>query len=362
MIRSRRARAERGAAMVEMAISMLLIIPIFLYALFLDDLLRYRLNQQEAVVSTLWDFTVQSYDHPLPTYSPGLDPGGATQVQRNSRLMFCDHESGLEHYNSSDKQTGEMTDCSSTEHHKGTAVVAHECWLNGNAHQITCEQPDGAVGALSDSLWRKVQSGEHANGGMFSCSGNLIVENYLLPRSFLQEFAGKENTLSKEKWDDDGNAHDNAKKGTAQTAYYFDKDQFALVADSWAYAATQQIRPGEKGASGDDKLFWNDTQTAFTQNAAYLPYKGLAEAFATQLVSQGLLDPMYGPTFTAGDNPTTPNVSIGPAKAPSAKVKQDSGDRSYFSSPWKDWSQDAYQGTYNARGDHYMGCQDEQSC
>ncbi|HEY0093945.1 MAG TPA: hypothetical protein VGB96_06455, partial [Archangium sp.] len=59
-------RVARGAAAVEMALSMLVFVPIFLYALFLDDLLRYSLDAQEAALSTVWDFTVQDYSRPLP--------------------------------------------------------------------------------------------------------------------------------------------------------------------------------------------------------------------------------------------------------------------------------------------------------
>jgi hypothetical protein len=352
----RNRRAQRGAATVELAITMLLIVPIFLYALFLDDLLRYRLNQQEAVVSTAWDFTVQNYDEQLKEYDPPLDPGGKSEVQHHARLMYCDHEAGLEKYDDKD-YAGQYADCSSTEHHKGTAVVAHECWLNSKAHQITCKAPDSSVGMVSDGLIGKVQSGQHPYGGMFDCSGNLVVENYLLPRTFLQEFS--DTNLTKHQWQNDANAHENSEAGTDDTAWFFDKDEIAVVADSFAYAGVQKNDPGQKGSAP----FWNDVNTVYTQNLLYEPFRLMSLTFGTRLVSQGLLNIAYsGPKYLRSDDPAKPNLAISPSKAPSRSVKQDNGSRSYFSSPWKDYGQNAYEKSYEARGDHYMGCKDAQSC
>jgi hypothetical protein len=201
---------------------------------------------------------------------------------------------------------------------------------------------------------------------MFSCKGNLVVENYLLPKTFLQEFAGdgKDVQLSKKNWRDEGGGfHGNSENGSADTAYYFEPDTFALVADSWAYNQSQNVKPGKKTGSPDSPTaFWQDTNTVFTKNLAYLPYMAAADLFLTRLGTQGLLDPIYiSPIGGIADNPTKPNLSITPSKAPSVSVKQDTGSKSYFSSPWKDGS-DTYQKTYNARGNNYMGCQSAESC
>jgi len=364
-----------------MAITMLLIVPIFLYALFLDDLLRYRLSQQEAVLTTLWDFTVQNYDVVLPKDTATAPTGSHTLVQRNARLMFCDHESGSEHYDRGGAENPN-SDCGLS-HHVG-AVVAHECWLNGAAHQITCGaegdmdpqvgatgENDLSVGASGDSLWKKVQSEEHPNGGMFSCTGNLVVENYLLPRTFLQQFNkdDKGPQLSKDNWKGKGgNAHSNGEAGDNGTAYFFKSDQFSLVTDSWAYNADQELEPKDKtgqasspGENGNPPTeskteFYRDVNTVFTGNLAYNVFRGAATTFKVQLGTQGLVDPVF-----ISDDPTKPSVAISPKKAPSVSVKQDTGSKSYFSSPWKDGS-DVYQKTYDARGDNYMGCQDAEKC
>src|SRR3954468_21669295 len=95
MIRNQ--KKQRGAAMVELAISMLLIIPVFMYVLFLDDLLRFRLDQQEATVTTLWDYTIQNYDQAIPTEGSSTQPAGnQSAVQKYARNTYCDHEGALD--------------------------------------------------------------------------------------------------------------------------------------------------------------------------------------------------------------------------------------------------------------------------
>ena len=156
-----RFKSRRGGAAVELALSMLLIVPVFMYALFLDDLLRFTLDLQEAVLSTGWDFTIQNYNKALPTKN------GASQVQSNARLMFCDHESGHEAF---DGEDGSSADCNGEEHHKHD-VVAHICWLNGNAKQITCPDADTSVGALSDSLYSTYKDKHQPYAGMWHIRG-----------------------------------------------------------------------------------------------------------------------------------------------------------------------------------------------
>lgn len=369
MTRSR-SRRSRGAATVEMAITMLLVVPIFLYALFLDDLLRYRQSQQEAILSTLWDFTTQNYDRELDKGGAKRDPGSNTLVQKNARYMFCDHESGYDRFDKPDGDT--YLDCTSEDHHKKGAVVAHECWLNNAAQQIMCVGPDDSVGASSNNLWKQVQSAEHSHGGMLTCTGNLVVENYLLPRTFMQEFSKDDKgvQLSKANWSGAGGSyHGNAEAGTQGTgdngtAYFFEKDKFSLLVDPWAYNKDQNVKPGEKSGSPDSaSAFWQDTDTVFRKNLLYAGYMAAADTFLVQLGTQQLLNPAFLPPMNVmgGDDPTKPNLSITSNKAPSIGIPQESGKSTYFSSPWKDGS-DVYEKTYNARGDHYMGCQDSEQC
>ena len=54
-------RRPAGAAVVELAISMIVVVPVILYTLFLNDLLIYNLDWQEAVVTPAWDAQILTF-------------------------------------------------------------------------------------------------------------------------------------------------------------------------------------------------------------------------------------------------------------------------------------------------------------
>lgn len=338
-------KKQRGAASVETAISMIVFIPVFMYALFLDDLLRYAADLQEAVTSTPWDFTIQDYNQPGKlglANAPGTAPvAGGTAVQKNARLMFCDHESSGDSYNQS-------TDCDGLNHHVGRALSGHVCWLNDKAEQIACENPRTNVGDFGDSTFGGYKGAFGNTGGLFECHGQEIVENYLMPKTFLQSFSKVD--MSKENWKSKGgDIHGNAQAGDDSTAYYLEKVHFSVVADPWALNDRNLAKP----AGSTDGPVWDRVNNVYTGNPAGTIAINLARAYMLETVSQQLL---INPTQ---DDPGTPRISFPSGAPPSVSVTGDSGSGGYFSAPWRD---SAYQNTYNNRGDNYMGCTSPESC
>ena len=110
----RRARSRRGQATVELAVTLVVLIPLTMYTLFLEDFNSYFLDWQEAITTSPWDFTAADY-------STTVNADGA--VAHNNRREFCDHTSA---YTSFDANY----ECNSNIHHK--ALTAHECWLVKN--------------------------------------------------------------------------------------------------------------------------------------------------------------------------------------------------------------------------------------
>lgn len=336
---------QRGAASVETALCMLVIIPVFTYALFLDDLLRYASDLQEAVTSTPWDFTIQNFNKPgeggLKQVGASDPPAGQTAVQHNARLMFCDHESSGDSYN-------QAQDCDSLDHHDGKALSGHVCWLNSDAHQVSCETVRTNVGDFSDSVFGSYKGAHGNNGGLFECHGRTVVENYLMPKTFLQKFSKVD--LSKENWKHKGSDyHGNAQSGTNDTAYYLEQVRFAIVADPWALndkglRATPGTRSGE---------VWDRVNSVYTNNTAQSAATAAADLFLAQAVSQGLLGDI------SADPVGTPNISFAASGTSSVDVPQSGGQQGYYSTPWRD---QPYQDTHSGRGDYYMGCTSEEGC
>jgi hypothetical protein len=344
---------------------MLIIVPAFLYALFLDDLLRYAADLQETVVSTPWDFTGQDYTRPgtlgLGRYNANDPPGGAQLVQSQARLMFCDHESSGDSYDLD-------SDCNSENHHK--AVSGHVCWLNKDAHQVTCEPARKDVGDLAGAggqgLSRSFASYKEAfgnNGGLFKCHARTVVENYLLPQTFLQEFSKEE--LAKKNWrSPPGKIHDNAQDGRVATAYFLAEQSFALVTDSWALNDRKglppvAVRPGQKSGQLYDRV-----EKVYQSNPLYAPLLFSVPNFLGKTISQKLL--LGSPAY---DDMLRPNVSlpeVSPNQAvqniPVQSISQDTGSRGYFATPWRDGARNAYERTAQQRGNFYMGCRTREGC
>lgn len=367
-------RSERGAAAVEMAVSLIVLVPVFLYALFLDDLLRYSMEVQEAAVSTVWDFTVQDYSTKLPRgYSASHPPlGGDSMVQKQARLMFCDHESGidsfkLEPYPGEDgKPAMKYPDCEGTDHHK--ALVAHVCWINDNAKQVTCEDPEKGAGSLGDPLHSAFQ-GQFTHGGLFKCSAIAVVENYLLPKQFLNNGFSKVN-LSKEHWTGAGkDIHDNSEKGTDDNAYFIKQQQLAILTDTWAVTRPENQRPGapppepkrDKGKPVDQRHLLKEVTYLYERADEYKTLKDETKSFLDEATNGNVLRP--GLPVQGGD-PREPTVAISPVgeSEPTEQITQDVGSASYFNTEWRDWERDANPRIRKARGPGYLGCKLGEGC
>jgi hypothetical protein len=350
-------RGPRGAASVEMALSMIVLIPIFLYSIFLDDLLRYSLDAQEGALSTVWDFTTQDYTKALKANSSG---SGGTQVQYFARLTFCDHESGLDRPNAKGGD-GDYLDCSDPDHHR--AVVAHVCWLNkdtNKAEQIRCTEPDPGVGSSLEPVFR-AYGGEFSHGGYIECSAKALVENYLIPKQFLPQFSEGED-LVKHNWKGQGDVHGNAQNGTDANAYFLKRQQLSIITDTWALTREADTEPGDKSGEMHERVTF-----AYRRN---LGYGSLVQSYPTfsREITQDLLSPL---ALAMGDSPLSPNLAIKPhdGRTPTPSIGLDQEGRgnrgaNYFTTEWKDWETNKSEAIYKhgQRGDWYMGCKDAEKC
>ncbi|WIG95189.1 hypothetical protein KGD87_32585 [Myxococcus sp. SDU36] len=364
--------SRRGAASVEMAVCMLVIIPVFLYSLFLFDLLRHMLDSQETSLTTAWDYTVLDYEK--EPESVATEDGGTTteafsgfeMAQAYSRYMYCDHESGLDSYG-----PGKGPECQNDESHH-TDVVAHACWLNPGGQQVYCTLDAQAVGAYGVSLHQSFMD-TFGRGGLIRCSARLGVQNYLLPETFLPEFSRVK--LAKETQDRANGVHNNAtgngdpgSHGRGDNVYLLPWEQIAILTDTWALTEHADVRPGTPGGRGLHErviqLYQNDDNPAFSQMSSAV--EGLvSQAIGSSLLHQGLRLRPRG-YKTPGDDPRNPSLSIKPHEGGGGveeEIEQQGGSRQgYFSSEWQDWDGDNNQRSYEARGNWYLGCARSESC
>lgn len=266
----------RGAASVELAIMMVVLVPTFMYFVFLQDLLWYKLEMQETVVSTPWDFsfvdwnqlklTAQGQAQPPPednteetegAASSGYDPASTDEkppsyaaetidnvVTRNSRRTYCDHTSAYD---------GNVAyDCQHQDHH--TNYAAHQCWLVGSdskndpkvpkGQQVTCTRTLDTALAVPGSNFNDTFNA----GGVINCTAKLGVTNYFLPNKFFA-FWSKNDVTSMKRFG--GNAsgggntatHGDAQGATAGNAIIFNPEFQSVLHDPWAVNRPEEIDP-----------------------------------------------------------------------------------------------------------------------
>ncbi len=355
------ARAARGAAAVELALSMLVIIPVFLYSLFLDDLLRHALDAQETALSTVWDYVVQDY---AKAPQGGEKFAGFGMVQGYARLTYCDHESGIDSF-----ETGpQPRECGDEEiHHQ--EVVSHACWLNPGSQQVECTLNAGGaeVGAYGVSMHQSYMD-EYGKGGLIRCSARIGVQNYLLQRSVFAQFSKVD--LAKDKQDRGAGVHNNARGGTYQAdpggvagnVYLLPWERLSVLTDTWALTEPADIRPGAK--SGE--LFERVSHLyKHQENQGYSDMSQAAADYVDEAIDNEILaDNLSLDGKPAGDDPREPSMAIKPFgdDPPEESITQQGSSQSYFNSEWRDWDQDGNQKTRDARSTGYMGCKPEEPC
>jgi hypothetical protein len=356
-VSARRGRrwARRGSATVETAILMVVLVPLVMYTLFLEDLLYYKLEMEEVVMSGPWDVLQLDYRHG----SQGKGSQGDLQKlmkasQQLVRQTYWDHSSA---YNTYADPGFDGTD---QRHH--VALTAHQCWLAQGGEQLTCtwDQQVG-VGDETDATFSKYLQG--AGGKKLSCSARLGVQNYFLPTKFMNFWAQQDVTDQQVHVaaGDMSNIHAEA----AGDPYVFPRETFSVVHDPWALdwvknngGGTAQKHdpvnaanhPGDR-SSELEQWVQAGYQANVSTDKAMPSGGGQSNDFLSAAVDKELLK---GPKDSSpaamdgmGDDLTTAPVSWDPAP-----------DHEFSGAYASGWSDQRVQDTENARQKSYFGVAD----
>lgn len=340
-------RLRRGQATVELAVLMIVLLPLIFYTLFLEDLLQYNLDWQEAVVTPPWDYafvdytatsadtaaTQQTDDGDAPA-APAVSTNYDGLVQHTNRLTFCDHSSAYDSFNRD-------YDCDDKTHHQ--ALAAHQCWLVRGAKQVTCGT-DGNVGRLISPEFDK------NNGGLSSCSAKLGVQNYFIIHKWA---LGNGNNAYDEKGggqvahnfakDNGGNVHSNARGGSSSNAWVFGErtsDSFGVLFDPWALNQLASLSPD---APKPGHKLYDRVNTYYVLKGAIAA--GKASDFLSKIGQEHLINSAKaGVDGMFGDTPITPGVAYDPEHT-----------RTFSDHYASAWSDDCQRQTYGNRTDKYFG-------
>ncbi|MGV3621854.1 MAG: hypothetical protein ACO1OB_13605 [Archangium sp.] len=255
---------RRGAAAVETAVTTIVLVPLILYTLFLEDLLYYRLENQEPTIVAGWDYLTNNY----------MKAGDKRDIGRLNRLKYCDHTAAYDSYEQPYDCTGTDTGPSGNEdsgggsqsydvggsaggndrgHHNATA--AHQCWIvEGGADQVRCTVSKGNDATLFREQAAVLYSQSGWNqGGTVQCNARLGVMNYMLPNKVWglmgMTGSGSDKAISSKGRNNagagDSATFDQIQSKTSDTSVHADKsntanawilrqESFGVMADPWA--------------------------------------------------------------------------------------------------------------------------------
>ncbi|MFO0597227.1 MAG: hypothetical protein U0228_18080 [Myxococcaceae bacterium] len=272
---TRLVKRARGAAAVELAITMVVLVPLMFFALFLQDFVYYRLNGQEPVLNA-------QLDHVTPDYMNN-DP----DVGGQNRLKYCDHTSAYDSYEQGYDCNGDsggggggaggpggVTGGSAAKigHHHATG--AHQCWLGGG-QQLQCgNSKTGGIEIVTGTAMTEFHATGWNKGGLMTCSAQLNVFNWIIPRQINQEggwlWSKKANTNKTQygkkgggsrqgetQWDDNaygiGDVHtdgsstgSNSGVGDGESemgSWLMSKEELAQLVDPWALTHIDTVKP-----------------------------------------------------------------------------------------------------------------------
>lgn len=251
---SRAARRMRGGALVEFVIMVIILVPIIMYYLFLQDALYFKLNAQEPVVAAPFDHLTVNYN--MPTQ-------GA--VGKMNRLIYCDHSSAYDSFNGEFDCQGSPPEESDpysmnedptsvqpgTDKGHHTEKGAHQCWITEGAQQLRCTRPNATVGAAilasgSGSSWLSYYN----RGGLTTCSARIGVMNYIIINRFFswsargQELTGgnfgTHELKHNQRW-----AHADYREANENNQILMPKQHLAVLTDPWALNHLQDVTPND---------------------------------------------------------------------------------------------------------------------
>lgn len=306
-------RRQRGSATVELALLMIVIIPTLLYTFYLEDLLFYKFDLEETVVSTPWDGAIVNY-------RGGGDTGSIVTAAMQT---FWDHTSAWNTYNDA------RFDGRETVHHQ--AMTAHQCWLAKGGQEVQCGF-DKSVGISVEPTFNFMNQ-----GGMLSCDAILGVQNYFLPEKFFSWW-GKNDLADQSKMKMHTNDNAGIHAAARQDPYLYPKMYFGVVFDSWALNKTDDISPNDLPFNDFSK--WVNIEYSFSGRRGK---REDAKQFLQDAVDKEILGSALGMDLS-GDMIDTPPIAF-----------NNNGDRKFSKHHASGWNDSRHEQTYNSMQNKYFG-------
>jgi hypothetical protein len=379
--------------MVELAIMMLVLIPVLTYGIFLMDAAYMKLDLQETAVSGAWDLTTlntqpNSGDHDANT-AQEIDATAAAV-----RIVYSDHTSTFDDggdpaYDGYGQAQRLKSSVDHKRHHRGFGANYSFHFSSGEDTQFHCnrEQRDQNVdrdlGWLYEPNMRAYGTSRFVVGGQATCKAKGYIYNYIIPQTFMQEFAGetKVTTIKKRITSTSSEDTHSAETDRAGDAFLETRATAAVSFNTWALLngsndGTLTANSADIGARNmlgintgpnlGNNPFYQRVKHMNTRNGlfmvSYLNVVGQGAQLMQKAASEKLMVVVSAPVsnipvlpnivdthLTARYQPGTPGVHQRP---PGPGGLMHSG---FQSTPYRGVNNN-YTQAYNNRGGYYLGC------
>jgi hypothetical protein len=409
---------QRGAAATEMALMMIILVPLLLFVAYTSDAVFHQLDVQEAVIGTTWDFSTARFGFRCEGGSGGnanackkarlSDDGESVgkniagpnmanspdSIAGYNRQEYADHDSSYSNHPRVNQ--GSWMD---EEHH--TQAFGQVSWCDGNecknhsaysnmtsGQQIFCKINRGVSGEKFslDVLQGSNQLQSTSEGGVVECWAKGWLMNYVVGDKFLGDFPGVEKVKLFNKKRHTGNVHaEHSTGGSGASADVLLRYRAGLMVDSWA-ALDHWEKDGLGGNSNkhrdtelgkENTLFFKRTEDVFQNSLWYLIAVGGVANYAGQAASKKLaaitFAPYMGPTIVSGipEFIVPPNpVGLWMVSTAHKNKKHTSNLKDYEFKPDLDIFgkklmttpfYDEFKSAWQARGNNYLGAKSPES-
>jgi hypothetical protein len=380
-------RQQRGAATIEMALMLVIFVPLVFFTMYASDAVFHLLNVQEAVVTTLWDMSTQSFSQePNPrTARSNANNFVDNTVAGFDRVAYFDMAS---EYNAEKEIDSNGTSYKPDKKHL-TQAFGQASWCNSEnncqppasdyntaaAQEVHCQLDQGGIQSFYLDLGAIWYSQTAGAGGIVTCSAKAWLYNYLIPKDFLPGF-GRANQVKLFNKSQHHEANALAISGQDPQKDLLLKFRASLLVDTWAVTDGREINRssglfGNDRGVGPNSAFFQRTRVVFSNPLWYLSPTMSSMSYSSNAGDSQLADvsafpeTMLSPDVISGPNPVVnvlhPFLILADNVLGLAMNAQYEGDNSsnineyrdgdFFTTPLYNDARTAY----NNRGKYYLG-------
>jgi hypothetical protein len=353
--RARQQASRRGAATVELALVVPLLVSILMFSMYLSDIVRAKLKLQEASRYIAWEMT----SYTLSDYATANHPRAFDTALRATR------QEAEERYKDLDSLEPDVTFGFMLRSEPVEVDIQNQTVAGLDLSQVFLEGPEGAgeevAGAVGKTLGSLLDSFRFNTQGQVRVEVSSRLTHRMMPRQYLQKEQG--GFFAVDNW------------GGRDLSDMRVKNRFSLIANGWhlpdgADARVKPMRAGVHDGGSKHGLFLQVDRMKLPGVGNSLDKVGLeqlgqvAHFILPDFQGPFVVSHNYRPGDAQGCNKDKHGAHPGLNNLASYPGLDDDEQRCFDTVPFRDtqaYDSSLYRSIFMARGEHFMGCKNPQA-